>query len=681
MEMAARRKQTKNLGNPHAQDSRIPTSWLFTPAHSEVPMQKHVLVRFIVAAVLLAAGPLVGVQSTAEPIQPMTPSHHPDSVWAYTSQSGPDASWQWAGQERTRLDDGTWTDLRFLQQADADGATIQYGFDANMTVRAGRIAWDSTDFVAFAQVFGMQPGVATSEGGKLVLWPKEGPLCPLPLAAGDTALGVEHAVDLCGEPWTPTGKRTIEGMKAFGFAHQRWGQAWFTSGLPIPLLWQTRNGEVRLVGFEPGTEEWPADMAPRSGAPWSPVDVAKHQTWGPDETGIDHPFPLSQAYRSAVDDPTFTAVQDYLASHPRAVLMSGTLAQFKGQASDDWASSFLLSDGKEAYRWAAIHRIDQGPGLLGLTPVATALAYVDEEIAHPQGLPNPADMPGVMPTVAAVLEREEMLHSDDRANTAWGFTAVCDAGCQRPTWWLSAGSAFADQSFMEAQAAAVAPVGPSLVSGRLAMADSHGETLAHGTVYQAYEARNPLVPGSVVAPGAGAMQGPRDITIVAASVVLAGVVLAWPAIRLLAGLFTRLIPDKLDANPARRRILEAVRDDPGIHMEALARATRLKGGSLQHHVDALVEGGKLQNRKSLGYSCMFPAATSLDQMRAAPARRSPTARQIEALLQARPGATNKEVATQLGMSPSSIAHHVSRLRDAGIVRSQRDGRTVRLWVA
>jgi predicted transcriptional regulator len=159
---------------------------------------------------------------------------------------------------------------------------------------------------------------------------------------------------------------------------------------------------------------------------------------------------------------------------------------------------------------------------------------------------------------------------------------------------------------------------------------------------------------------------------------LAVAFLAMAAKLALAPLFTRLRSSRLLEHPVRARLHEAVLAEPGIHYLRLQERTGVPRGTLDHHLRKLVEGGILHREQGQGFVCYFAGVPDADALAAAPALKSEAARTLLRLIHGRPGTTAQHLAQELGVQPSSVAHHIDRMVQAGLVERVRAGRAYAL---
>lgn len=124
----------------------------------------------------------------------------------------------------------------------------------------------------------------------------------------------------------------------------------------------------------------------------------------------------------------------------------------------------------------------------------------------------------------------------------------------------------------------------------------------------------------------------------------------------------------------RERIADHVHNDPGVHFNAVVRATDLASGQVQHHVRRLVEAGTLTRERVSGRTHYFPPTYGDFERGVVALARRETARDLLYLLLER-GPTNPgEAADVVGVARSTLEHHLDALVDRGVVEKRRDER-------
>lgn len=471
----------------------------------------------------------------------------------------------------------------------------------------------------------------------------------------------------------------VRGVQAIRFSDGAFS-VWMAPGIPYPvrLLYTgpdgfgdrmagPRQALLELTAFERGTH--PRAAGPLGTAPaW---DLEPLGPWGLDDTGLDHPYPLSRAIEDARTDAWEPDVGDWLDAHPDAYAAASTFEEQLATGSHDQRWTFTLTDG-DSNLGVEVHRsTPTGLEGMGLWSVSVATFHDDADYLPRAALP--AAMPTVqtlearwrdlagMPALTYTLDADcpsdgcEVAEPGFRVGRTWASTTA-PYGMGTGDWVGEAGSLVLDgqgraQAFalVTSQAAdpAVAPAGRNVADGARPLSG-----LQAGTLWW---------PSAEQATGAGLLA------------VAAGLAYwLWPALK--AGpvaLFARPMAE----HPSRRLLTQLVEANPGIHFAELSRRSGLPNGTLVHHLRALVREEELVVRPSGGYSCYFrpgvrdPGAAVL---------KAQGARRILAEVRAVPGLSGIELAARTGLQPSTVAYHAQRLADAGLVTQVRDGRAVRL---
>lgn len=141
---------------------------------------------------------------------------------------------------------------------------------------------------------------------------------------------------------------------------------------------------------------------------------------------------------------------------------------------------------------------------------------------------------------------------------------------------------------------------------------------------------------------------------------------------LLGGIAARVLARNALASSTRRRLLDAVRADPGCTVGGLARATGLSYKTVAHHVRVLARARLLHvgpgpQPRLFATGHVAPAARAVLL-----ARRAPSAQRILARLEQAP-ARQSDLAAMLGLAPSTVSEQVRRLASAGLVARTADG--------
>ncbi|HVM46030.1 MAG TPA: MarR family transcriptional regulator [Candidatus Thermoplasmatota archaeon] len=144
-------------------------------------------------------------------------------------------------------------------------------------------------------------------------------------------------------------------------------------------------------------------------------------------------------------------------------------------------------------------------------------------------------------------------------------------------------------------------------------------------------------------------------------------------------LYSRLARTELLDHERRDRVFQLVRDRPGISLSDVAQETGLAWGTAVYHLDRLERGGFVASERSGGRRCYFPVgAVPKDARVHLGTLQQETTRSVASFVVERPGATQTELAAALGMSASAASKQVSKLESVGLVRREREWKTVRL---
>lgn len=121
---------------------------------------------------------------------------------------------------------------------------------------------------------------------------------------------------------------------------------------------------------------------------------------------------------------------------------------------------------------------------------------------------------------------------------------------------------------------------------------------------------------------------------------------------------------------ARRRIVERVRSDPGVHFNALVRGTDMAPGQVQYHLKRLLDE-RLVAEDCYGRTHYYPPSFDAWERRALALLRRETSADIVGVLLESGETPATEVAERVGIARSTLSWHVDRLVDAGLVEKRR----------
>lgn len=131
-------------------------------------------------------------------------------------------------------------------------------------------------------------------------------------------------------------------------------------------------------------------------------------------------------------------------------------------------------------------------------------------------------------------------------------------------------------------------------------------------------------------------------------------------------------------NDVRRRLYEAVEDEPGTYVAALVESTGVPRSTARYHLRVLEREGLVERASIRGKHRVAPAGADL-RLRAALAD-EPTRAVLEAVARFEPVSVGG-LAEEVDRAPSTVSHHLGRLAEDDLVDRTRDGRQVRITLA
>jgi hypothetical protein len=507
-------------------------------------------------------------------------------------------------------------------------------------------------------------------------------------------------------PYHFAARETVAGRLAFRFdSHD--ASLWLSEEVPVPVQWTARRGgdvaTVTLSSFGAGTAPL-GTAGPVAGTSVAPaVEMAPRQPWGPDDSGVDHPFPASAAFQAARDDPRWPNLRTWLAAHPDGATFLLEYSEDLEAVPQERTWFFALADDGASMAFVAQQSSYDGAPLppvvqfQDLSYLATWLAYL---------APSSESMPQELPTVASVISRwqaYETLEGRDPTPNGWGMGLRCILGCQYGLygdvvagrdpvafWHLPFGAFLApgvsipdvgERSFTGAQL----NVGPDGRTGSLRNWTGYAQGLTAAALDGqpvADSSAEPVPENDAPLRFATFVPSPPEAAAITLASALAGLLYwLWPSLKggSFFGLFSRLRGPQLLEHPMRAKLVQIVQAEPGIHFQDLARRAALPNGTAVHHLGKLTKAGLLSARPLGRYTCYFPGASpDRVSLARAPILRSDGARRVYEAILGRPGLSGLELAGVVGLQPSTVNYHVQRLVECGLVLAAREGRSVRL---
>jgi len=185
--------------------------------------------------------------------------------------------------------------------------------------------------------------------------------------------------------------------------------------------------------------------------------------------------------------------------------------------------------------------------------------------------------------------------------------------------------------------------------------------------------------GTVAKPTASDVPAPLALAAAAAAsltllALLANGVGALLARGLLAPLYTRLAKGDVLENDARQQILEAIREQPGIHTSELLRRVPCGNGAMTYHLEVLHRTNHV-TRVDAGRYIRWFATGSIPhgEMTRRSTLLAGSSQALFDLVREEPGLSQRELARRLGLTPSAIHAGLARLERKGLVEKRRFG--------
>lgn len=471
---------------------------------------------------------------------------------------------------------------------------------------------------------------------------------------------------------------------------------WMAEEVPYPLRieYTTFNDagdafadRYALVAYEPGGEALARHEALDLSAP--ELDWAPRLPWGPDETGFDHPFPLSEAWADARDHPTDARFRDFLSGHPDAQAVAAWY-------DEDWADGYVVrewritaSDGLAAQS-VCPDRVEPSPAEPLGSVAPTTRRNLD---CSGPGLPvDPACAGDTMPTAASLVRlwraSPDATGPTDPANT-YEFGIRCQEAYHEHNLTFHVGHESVRTT--EAPDGVAAPNREYRYDTLTVRMNGDVVSRAQSTSRYTWDPvsdKAPPVGGEEAPEPAAAHVGPAYLwslppeeTLWAAgfaAAFAAAAYAAWPAVKAFGAsvLYSRVERPTALEQGTRAEIARLVTQRPGIHFREIVRTTDWSRGTVEHHLRKLLDTGMITESSRGRYTCYFPRG-DVDRrlMDAVAVLKSDGARRVlEAVLDS-PGISATEAAAAAGLSRQAAHVHLRRMVAAGLATSRRRGRT------
>ncbi|MDD5503039.1 MAG: winged helix-turn-helix transcriptional regulator [Candidatus Thermoplasmatota archaeon] len=159
----------------------------------------------------------------------------------------------------------------------------------------------------------------------------------------------------------------------------------------------------------------------------------------------------------------------------------------------------------------------------------------------------------------------------------------------------------------------------------------------------------------------------------------------WPGLKWAAGkgiiapFYARFHGEGALENKVRDRILGMIKSNPGASMSDIMREAGLSWSSAVYHLTVLERESHIVSVRKGRERMFFPKEKSrMEYERDAVLKNLSTA-QIYKLIQKNPGIIQKYISEEMGMKHPSVNWHIGRLKEAGLVREERAGRSTQYF--
>ncbi|MGI0087051.1 MAG: winged helix-turn-helix transcriptional regulator [Nitrosotalea sp.] len=130
----------------------------------------------------------------------------------------------------------------------------------------------------------------------------------------------------------------------------------------------------------------------------------------------------------------------------------------------------------------------------------------------------------------------------------------------------------------------------------------------------------------------------------------------------------------------RSKIYDYIEKNPGAHFRMITRELQLGMGATQHHLNVLERSGRIKSRRINLYRHYYVMDVLETEHHVLAFLRQETTRDILIYLLEHPWSTQSDIVNFKGFSAPTISWHMSRLEEAGLIRSVKEGRTIKYLI-
>ena len=135
--------------------------------------------------------------------------------------------------------------------------------------------------------------------------------------------------------------------------------------------------------------------------------------------------------------------------------------------------------------------------------------------------------------------------------------------------------------------------------------------------------------------------------------------------------------DRILQLEARKRVFDAIKENPGIHMRGLERKTGIPMGTLRYHLRYLEKHEMIVEKRSGRMVTYYPSVSgsSVDAQdkKYLAVLRQEIPRLIVLHLMMHPHTSHSDLKPHFMISPSTLSYHLKKLLDSGIIIKDSEG--------
>lgn len=147
------------------------------------------------------------------------------------------------------------------------------------------------------------------------------------------------------------------------------------------------------------------------------------------------------------------------------------------------------------------------------------------------------------------------------------------------------------------------------------------------------------------------------------------------------GLFSRIDHNHMLDNDVRNRVFAAVDHNPGVTIKEITMLVGCGWGTAVYHLKRLEAERLIVSERNRQFRRFFKNGSGIsnEAKGAFSELKNPTSQKIAQTLLAEPGSCQKDLCDRLGISAPLASKYLSRLKDAGLVSTERDWKLVKYY--